>query len=163
MFILHCHIGCRISDFINFTTDNVSNGYLSYIPTKTIGENDNAITIKLTQTANSIIEKYKSDENILFPFISKPKYNKYLKELCKAAGLTRSVQILQNKQPISKPLHETVSAHTARKTFINILYSNGVKNEIIASMSGHVEDSKAFFRYRKIDQDLKDKALASIE
>lgn len=58
-----------------------------------------------------------------------------------------------------KPLYEVVSSHTARKTFIGNLYKKVRDPNIIASMSGHVEGSKAFARYRVIDDDIKNDVI----
>ncbi len=51
----------------------------------------------------------------------------------------------------------------ARRIFIGGLHKKGVKNEIIASMSGHVKDSKAFARYYTIDEEDQKKAMKEIE
>ena len=58
-----------------------------------------------------------------------------------------------------KPLYEVVSSHTARKTFIGNLYKKVRDPNIIASMSGHVEGSTAFARYRVIDDDIKNDVI----
>ncbi len=55
-----------------------------------------------------------------------------------------------------KPLYEVATTHTARKTFIGNLYKQVNKDpNLIASMSGHSEGSRAFARYRKIDDEMK--------
>jgi hypothetical protein len=51
----------------------------------------------------------------------------------------------------------------ARRVFIGGLYRAGVKNEIIASMSGHVENSKAFSRYYSIEKSDQQSAISLIE
>ena len=47
------------------------------------------------------------------------------------------------------------TTHTARKTFIGNLYKQVKDPNLIASMSGHSEGSRAFARYRKIDDEMK--------
>ena len=56
---------------------------------------------------------------------------------------------------VQKPLYEVASSHTARKTFIGNLYRQVKDPNLIASMSGHSEGSRAFARYRKIDDEMK--------
>jgi hypothetical protein len=51
----------------------------------------------------------------------------------------------------------------ARRVFVGSLYKKGVKNEIIASMSGHTRDSKAFGRYHAIDKEDQGNAIKLIE
>ena len=43
----------------------------------------------------------------------------------------------------------------ARRTFIGNLYKKVKDPNIVGSMSGHKEGSKAFARYREIDEDIK--------
>lgn len=43
----------------------------------------------------------------------------------------------------------------ARRTFIGNMYKKVKDPDLIGSMSGHVEGSKAFARYRTIDDDMK--------
>ena len=56
---------------------------------------------------------------------------------------------------MARPLYEVASTHTARKTFIGNLYRQVKDPNLIASMSGHSEGSRAFARYRKIDDEMK--------
>ena len=56
---------------------------------------------------------------------------------------------------VQKPLYEVATSHTARKTFIGNLYKQVKDPNLIASMSGHSEGSRAFARYRKIDDEMK--------
>jgi hypothetical protein len=51
----------------------------------------------------------------------------------------------------------------ARKTFIGNLYSQVQDPNLIGALSGHVEGSKAFARYRHIDEDLKRKTVSLLE
>ena len=52
-------------------------------------------------------------------------------------------------------LDEVASTPTERKTFIGNLYKQVKDPNLIASMSGHTEGSRAFARYRNIDDDMK--------
>ena len=63
---------------------------------------------------------------------------------------------------VQKPLYEVASSHTARKTFVGNLYRQVPDPNLIASMSGHVECSRAFRRYRTIDDDMKRKLVEMI-
>lgn len=61
----------------------------------------------------------------------------------------------QTREDVARPLYEVASTHTARKTFIGNLYRQVKDPNLIASMSGHSEGSRAFARYRKIDDEMK--------
>ncbi|HBN06650.1 MAG TPA: integrase, partial [Bacteroidales bacterium] len=51
--------------------------------------------------------------------------------------------------------YEVASTHTARKTFIGNLYKQVEDPNLISSLTGHSEGSKAFARYRDIDEEMK--------
>ena len=84
-------------------------------------------------------------------------YNKKIKEILKYVGIDRTVIVLDPKtrEDVAKPLYEVATTHTARKTFIGNLYRQVKDPNLIASMSGHSEGSRAFARYRKIDDEMK--------
>jgi hypothetical protein len=54
-----------------------------------------------------------------------------------------------------RPLNEIASSHLARRTFIGNLYKKVKDPNLVGSLSGHKEGSKAFARYRDIDEDMK--------
>ena len=82
----------------------------------------------------------------------------------KHCGIDRMVTILDTHgyNTVQRPLYEVASSHTARKTFVGNLYKQVPDPNLIASMSGHVEGSKAFRRYRTIDDDMKRKLVEMI-
>lgn len=167
MFYFQCCVGCRISDFLALTKDNLKNDgtLLEYIPTKTIKDKSNVCRIPLTEKAQAILAKYDFPDGRLLPFISSQKYNDYIGDMLKEAKLTRQV-IVANKvthKPETKPLNEVVTSHTARKTFIDILMKSGQSESVISTMSGHVKGSKAFHRYYDVDDKQRTDAIKGIE
>jgi hypothetical protein len=53
-------------------------------------------------------------------------------------------------------MYEVASSHMARRTFIGNIYKKKVKDpNLVGALSGHKEGSKAFSRYREIDEDMK--------
>ena len=61
----------------------------------------------------------------------------------------------KTKKGEQRPLNEIASSHIARRTFIANLYSQVKDPNLIGSLSGHTEGSKAFARYRDINIDIK--------
>lgn len=165
LFILQCLIGCRVGDFFTLRKENIVNDTIEYIAEKTKKENARTIKIPLTATAKRIIEKYEYPDGKLMPFISDVKYNLYLKELFVLVELTRLVSWLNPKTRNLEfvPLNKLASSHLARRTFVGIAHKAGLKNEVIASMSGHVANSRAFERYYNIDEKQKRDAINLIE
>ena len=158
IFVFHCLVGCRYGDLITLTPNNVSNGILEYVPRKTRKTRMPAQPrIPLSKIALELIEKYKGiDANgRLFPFISITHYNKYLKEIFAIVGLNRYVIKYDAKldEEVTMKLCDVVSSHMARRTFVGNTYKKTKDPSIVCTMSGHVEGSRAFSRYRDIDDD----------
>mgnify|MGYP000007907099 FL=1 len=157
IFMFQCLIGCRVSDLNKLTKANIVDGCVEYIPQKTKLEHANTVRVPLNQKALDILERYKDLEDALLPRFSHFGYNKKIKEILKYVGIDRMVRVLNPKtrEDVAKPLYEVATTHTARKTFIGNLYKQVKDPNLIASMSGHSEGSRAFARYRKIDDEMK--------
>lgn len=157
IFMFQCLIGCRVSDLNRLTKANIVDGCVEYIPQKTRLEHANTVRVPLNQKALDILERYKELEDALLPRFSHFGYNKKIKEILKYVGIDRMVRVLDPKtrEDVARPLYEVATTHTARKTFIGNLYKQVKDPNLIASMSGHSEGSRAFVRYRKIDDEMK--------
>lgn len=158
IFIFQCLTGCRVCDLVTLSNLNVCNGVLEYVPQKT---QDNAQQvcprIPLSQRALDLIDKYKGvdPKGRLFPFIANQKYNEAIKLVFKACDITRPVNV---RNPTTgryeiKPICDVATSHMARRTFVGGAYKVVKDPNLIGAMSGHVPGSKAFARYRKIDDD----------
>lgn len=163
IFIFQCLIGCRVGDLVNFTADNINDGVLEYTPhkTKNDGTQTTVARVPLIAEAKALVRKYKGTDRKgrLFPFISTQKYNNAIKNVFTRAGITRKVEVRNSRtgETETRPINEIASSHLARRTFVGNLYFKVQDPALIGQMSGHVEGSKAFARYRKIETEtLKD-------
>ena len=70
-------------------------------------------------------------------------------------GITRMVEVRNARTGENEliPINEVAASHMARRTFIGNAYFKVHDPNLIGKMSGHVEGSKAFARYRKIEDD----------
>lgn len=166
IFIFQCHTGCRVSDLYALTPANIRDGWLIYTPKKTTRKRAPSVEVPLTETAAAIVEKYKGVDvkGRLLPFISTDKYNDAIRTICKEAVLTRPVMVLNPRtfETEARPLWSVVSSHTARKTFIQIAYEKTHDKRLVASMTGHSENSQAFNRYSEITRAMKNDIKNSI-
>jgi site-specific recombinase XerD len=164
IFIFQCFVGCRVSDLMALRSSNVIDGFLEYVAGKTSEDDPRTIRVPLAATALEIIERYKGTE-MLLPCISEVNYNLAIKEMFLLAGLTRKVTVLNTvtRKDEQKPLNEVASSHIARRTLIGNLYAKVQDPNVVGSLSGHVEGSKAFARYRKIDDDIKTNVINLIQ
>lgn len=168
IFIFQCLIGCRVSDLYSFTKNNIVGGNLIYSPQKTKKESCNGVSIPLSEKAKALIQKYEgNDDNNgrLFPFIAEQRYNDAIKEIFKECGITRMVTW---RNPTTgndeqRPINEIASSHMARRTFVGVLYKQWKDPTLIGSLSGHAEGSKAFARYRDIDNDTKKDVIKTLD
>lgn len=166
IFVFQCLIGCRVSDLTSLTRSNVKdNGnFIEYIAKKTKKKEPVTVRVPLIDTAKELIKKYSGGEK-LFPFISDPKYNEHIKNAFTYAGLNRLVTVLNptTGEEEQRPLNEVASSHLARRAFIGNLYRKVKDPNLVASMSGHVEGSRAFARYRAIDDGIKQETIKYLE
>ena len=165
IFIFQCMIGCRVGDLLNFTPKNLIDGKISYIAHKTSGEVLDPIEVPLNETAKTIVDRYYDgirQDGKLLPFISSQKYNDFIKDIFLLCGITRPVTIWNSTtgKEEQHPLNELASSHLARRTFIGNLYK---KVQDLGKLSGHVEGSKAFARYRAIDDEMKQNLVNMLE
>lgn len=167
IFIFHCCIGCRISDLMRLTPANVINDAVEYIASKTKGERPTVIRVPLTQRAKEILERYKGKDGDgrILPFISSQKYNVAIKKIFKECGITRIVTILNptTGEEEQRPINEIASSHLARRTFVGNLYKKVKDPNLVGALSGHKEGSRAFARYRDIDDDMKKELIGLME
>jgi integrase len=166
IFIFQCVIGCRIGDLYRFTKANIIDGAIEYVAGKTREEKPKTLRVPLNSIAAEILTKYADLEGEqLLPLISMQKYNDAIKEAFTVAGITRSVTILNplTRQSEIRPLNEVASSHLARRTFCGNLYKKVKDPNLVGSLSGHAEGSKAFARYRDIDEEMKRELVSMIE
>lgn len=166
IFVFQCLIGCRVGDLYTLTKDNLIRGAIEYIPRKSKDGRPITVRVPLNSIANEILERYSDYEGpSLLPLISEQKYNQAIKRIFLAAGLRRKVTILNplNRQPEQKPLYQVASSHMARRTFIGNLYKQVKDPNLVGSLSGHTEGSKAFARYRDIDEEMKTDLVKLLE
>lgn len=167
IFIFQCCIGCRVSDLMRLTESNIIDGAVEYIPTKTKGENQKTVSVPLNNRAMEILNRYKGNtkKGLILPFISSQKYNDAIKEIFTVCGVTRNVTVVDSitGEEVQRPINKVASSHMARRCFVGNLYQKIQNPNLIASMSGHAEGSKAFARYRAIDKDTKKKVVSLID
>lgn len=158
IFVFQCLVGCRIGDLYTLKKSNIINGAVEYVASKTKDGNPITVRVPLNSIALEILEKYKTDERLeLLPFISDQKYNKAIKKFFTLSGVTRIVTILnpRTRRPEQLPINEIASSHLARRCFVGNLYKIVRDPNIVGSLSGHKDGSKAFARYREIDDEIK--------
>ena len=166
VFVFQCMIGCRVGDLYRLTSGNIIDGGLEYIPGKTNNDRATAVRVPLTKTPQEIVNRYHNPERKeLFPFISEQQYNIHIKEAFRRAEINRMVTVVDQvtREAKQQRICDVASTHMARRTFIGNIYKQIKDPNLIGVMSGHKEGSKAFARYRDIDEDIKREVVSLLE
>ena len=166
IFVFQSLIGCRVSDLWAMTNNNIIGGAVEYIAGKTIDGNPKTIRVPLNKLGKAILEKYKDYQGPgLFPFTAQQHYNEDLKEVFRLAGLDRMVTVLNptTRRQEQRPLYEMATSHMARRAFVGNLYKKVKDKSMVAVLSGHKSDSKAFDRYWTPDDDIRQSMVDLLE
>lgn len=129
----------RYSDLKNLKKTDVLEDTIRLFTQKTHKQ----VLIPITERARTIINKYKDivPGEYLFNVSSDQKINDGIKEAAKEAGLNRLITEVHciGKDLIQEthPLHETLSCHDARRTFVCISLRLGIPAEIVMKSTGH--------------------------
>ena len=175
----------RQSNIITEMTSKGDRKCINYIPRKTKEGNPITVSVPLNETALKILKKYEymqnevlvdnrySKKNIakaiksnqatatsdapIFPLIAQQRYNEYIKKIFRACGITRVVSVINptTGEVVQKSIADIASSHLARRTFVGNLYNKVQDPNLVGSLSGHKEGSRAFSRYRTINIDIK--------
>jgi len=144
LFVLQCATGLRFSDVIKIRKSHIRNNTIHLNSTKTRQK----LQIPLNGNAREILEEINFDTSKIA--ISNQKYNDYIKELCELVGIDQSIMKVsfrgnrEEQQELKK--FEIMSSHHGRRFFITQNLINGVRPEVIMSMTGHV-DFRSFKKY----------------
>lgn len=166
IFVFHCLIGCRVGDLLKLKKSSVIGNAVEYIPRKTKEGRPVTVRVPLNTIAKEIIDRYANNiGDSLFPFIAEQNYNYAIKDMFAAAGLKRMVTVINptTGEEDKRPLNEIASSHLARRTFIGNLYKKVKDPNLVGALSGHKEGSKAFARYRDIDDEMKNDLIKLLE
>ncbi|WP_418979125.1 phage integrase SAM-like domain-containing protein [Alistipes sp.] len=166
IFVIQCLVGYCVSDLYKMTYRSIINDAVEYISRTTKEDRPITVRVPLNDTARRLIAKYQDyDRDSLFPFNTGHDYNRNIKEAFRRAGLDRIVTILdqQTRQEVQKPLYEVASSHMARRTFIGNIYKKVKDPNLVGALSSHKEGSKAFARYRTIDDDMKKELIGFLD
>lgn len=141
MFCFMCYTSLRYSDLKNLKKAAITDNVIIMHSQKTKGE----LRIPLVRHAIMILERYieATPGEYVFPVPSSQKLNAFLKEGAEMAGLDRNVMDTtycgnERIEEVMK-LHEAISCHDARRTFVCISLSLGIPQTVVMSCTGHAD------------------------
>jgi integrase len=154
MFLIGCYTGLRFSDLSKLNKDNVTKD--NTINVKTIKTNQ-SVVVPVHPITKQIFEKY----NYQLPReISNQKFNEYLKDVAKIAGINEPITTESTKGGFkvaeTTEKYNLVTSHTARRSFATNAFLMDMPSISIMKITGHKTES-AFMRYIKMSA--KDNAI----
>jgi site-specific recombinase XerD len=150
IFLIVCYIGLRISDYKKIDGRNIiHNGNILKVLTAKTNEE---VFIPLNSFVKSTLAKY----DYSLKMISDQKFNEYIKEVCRLAGIDELITYYQTKgdakiQVIS-PKYSLITSHTARRSFATNAFLAGVPTLSIMKITGH-KTEKSFLKYIKVSKE----------
>lgn len=145
--IISCFTGQRVSDFMRFIKDMVKSENGKQLIEFTQVKTKKIMTIPLHPKVEAILEK-----NSGFPRpISDQRYNEYIKEVCKLAGITQKIQgtkkdkeTNRNKSGVYEKW-ELVSSHIGRRSFASNFFGT-IPTSLLMFVTGHTTEAQ-FYAY----------------
>jgi integrase len=165
LFCFSCFTGLRYSDVISLKREHIIPGYYCKVQKKT----SELIKNPINDFAQAILDKYSDLENPL-PQMSTQKLNDYIKECCREVAKMHNKDEGFNKILIKRNIigskvtekkvskYNSITFHTARKTFITNSMAMGMNIKVIQEMGAPKRD-KDLRKYLKVSDDLKSKAM----
>jgi hypothetical protein len=161
--IISCLTGQRISDFMNFSVNNIREQDGEKIMDILQKKGQKNVSIPLQEQVLEVMRK--NDGN--FPRqISDQNFNKYVKELAKHAGIDEeidggAIRVIESgkKRKVSGiyPKYELITSHIGRRSFASNFYGK-ISTPLLMNITGHAKES-TFLSY--IGKSSKDTALDS--
>lgn len=139
--------GARVSDLLQFKTENIKNGFIEYTAKKT----DQKIVLPLHPQVKNIVNKLNGQ---LPKPISSQRFNDYIKTVCEeveinamvsGAKRTKLETKVWRKTPGEYKKHELVSSHICRRSFATNHYGK-LPTPVIMAVTGH-KTEKMFLNY----------------
>jgi hypothetical protein len=174
--IISCYTGQRISDFMRFTKDMIryeknKEGVLKPFIEFTQIKTDKIMTIALHPKVMDILEK----RNGNFPkVISDPKYNLYIKQVCRIAKITEMTkgsklndlnkvegENINKKEDVKQyrkelgtfPKWELITSHVGRRSFATNFYGT-IPTTYLMNVTGHSTEQMFLTYLGKSNKDL---------
>jgi integrase len=132
MFLLQAWTGCRLSDAVLLTKDNIIDNVLSYTSQKT----QVFASIPIKPIVKEILSKY--DKLEIFDRVT---YNRAVHQICRLAGIDKDITIWKAGKRITDYKYKLVTSHSARRSFATNLYEAGIPINKISYMMGHTDSA----------------------
>lgn len=157
IFIVGIYTASRHSDYSRLTMDNIHDGLLDFIQTKTGGR----VVMPCAPRVIEVLQRHGGK----VPFYCRHYLNRLAKRMCKEVGIDDVIEVPKSKRKIlgkkdGEPVYkwELVGTHTARRTGATLLYLNNVPTIQCMMITGH-KTEESFLKYIKVTKEENARAL----
>lgn len=151
LFIIGAFTGLRFSDYSTLKPENIKSSESGFNIDILTQKTKERVVIPCDKIVLEIFEKYSHNKNRQ-PYAGKPisnqKFNEYIKDGCKLAGFTEKGRL--SLIPDAE-LWQTISSHTARRSFATNTYLQGFDTISLMKITGHRTES-SFLKYIKVSK-----------
>ena len=165
VFLFCCYTGLRYSDVSSLHRGHVAGWDGGQVLRLTQSKTRRPVSVYLTEAARGILEKYAGERVKLLPVYQNQVMNRYLKRICRLAGVTDAVEVadvragrLEKRMQLK---YELVTMHTARHTFATQSLLRGMPVEVLQKVLGH-SNIKTTLIYAKIVEDFQHQTMRRI-
>ncbi|MCB0643725.1 MAG: site-specific integrase [Phaeodactylibacter sp.] len=162
VFLVGCYTGQRWSDYSRLTISNIVEIEGIQLLDVTQVKTDERVLIPVLPQLSEILSKYDFD---LPKPISNQKFNGYIKEVCRLAGIDMpfkySTYKAKVREDIEAPKYEKITSHCARRSFATAFYLMGIPAYDLMKVTGHKTETQ-FLQYVQIDQQTAAVRLAKV-
>ncbi len=152
IFLIGCYTAQRFSDYSRINAKHikeVKGGKFIELIQKKTGER---VTIPIRPELETILKKY--DYNP--PHTHEQKANERIKLVCEKADIKELIEIEEIKGSLkvaqSKPKHELIKTHTARRTGATLMFLAGIPAISIMKITGH-RTEREFLKYIRVTKE----------
>jgi integrase/recombinase XerD len=172
-FLFQCYTSLRYTDLWRLRSHHVEqrDGYkvICFIPDKSVSRKSikiKRLEIPLLDGALRVLARYPDDGTDstyrLLPVLSNQKYNDYIKDVARLAGLLEDMEKIGYDQGVPRietlPKWQLVTTHVARHTYATLSLARGVPVEVIQKVLGHEKISTTMI-YAKVADEYKNQSI----
>lgn len=128
--LVEAYTGARVSDIMEFTSENIVDGVLTYVSKKTGVRASVPVSAKVEEWI-AYAQAHRDDEPTLMS------RNRIIRRLAKKAGINETVVVYRAGRTIKAPKHEQLSSHTFRISFVTNLQKSGMDILSLSRLAGH--------------------------
>lgn len=158
MFLLQCETGLRFGDLLAFMRREYIDHKDGYYFVKT-EKNGKVAMIRDTDELSKLLSQVASFKCVEYKTLQKTfncKFNIRLKTIAQKSGLNRVITGKDaSGKEYAKPIHEIITSHCARYTFVRNMCISGVAKDKVILMTGHTDTkmiNNVYLRYSKEDK-----------